>query len=137
MALAGAVVRRLSHAPARLIAAAGLSGNANPAEAYRTRIFSNIGAWIADVRNAAGDPYIPLWTEPLRHGAFYTDRAGNRIHDEKFNYYGVGTYYDLPRLPPRRAEHRRPARRGQRPVVRRAGLRAANHPAVAMGHLRP
>jgi outer membrane receptor protein involved in Fe transport len=78
--------------PANLIAAAGLSGNANPAEAYRARIFNNLGAWIADVRTAANDPYIALWTQPLRHGAFYTDRAGNRVHDEKFNYYGVGTF---------------------------------------------
>jgi outer membrane receptor protein involved in Fe transport len=78
--------------PANLIAAAGLANNANPVEAYRARILTNIGAWIADVRTAANDPYIPLWTQPLEHGAYYTDRAGNRVHDEKFNYYGVGTY---------------------------------------------
>lgn len=78
--------------PANLIAAAGLSGNANPAEAYRARIFNNIGAWIADVRNAANDQYIPLWTQPLEHGAYITDRAGNRVHDDKFNYYGIGTF---------------------------------------------
>ena len=78
--------------PANLIAAAGLSGNANPTAAYRARILTNIGAWIADVRTAANDQYIPLWTEDFKHGAFYTDRAGNRIHDEKFNWYGAGTY---------------------------------------------
>jgi outer membrane receptor protein involved in Fe transport len=78
--------------PANLIAAAGLTGNANPVAAYRARILTNIGQWIADVRNAAGDQYIPLWTEPLKHGAYITDRSGNRVHDEKFNYYGVGTY---------------------------------------------
>lgn len=78
--------------PAALIAAAGLSGNADPAGAYRSRILTNIGAWIADKRTAANDQFIALWTEPLRHGAFITDRAGNRVHDEKFNYYGSGSY---------------------------------------------
>lgn len=78
--------------PAALIAAAGLTGNANPTAAYQARILTNIGQWIADVRNAANDQYIPLWTQPLEHGAYITDRAGNRVHDEKFNYYGVGTY---------------------------------------------
>jgi len=74
--------------PANLIAISGV-GNA---AAYQARIFNNIGQWIADVRNAANDQYIPLWTQPLEHGAYITDRAGNRVHDEKFNYYGVGTF---------------------------------------------
>jgi outer membrane receptor protein involved in Fe transport len=80
--------------PAALIAAAGLSGNANPTEAYRTRIFNSIGNWIADKRVAANDPTLPLWTAPLEHGAYYTNRSGQRIHDEKFNYYGRGSYSD-------------------------------------------
>lgn len=78
--------------PAALIAAAGLSGNADPVGAYRSRILTNIGAWIADKRTAANDQFIALWTEPLKHGAYITDRAGNRVHDEKFNYYGSGSY---------------------------------------------
>jgi outer membrane receptor protein involved in Fe transport len=78
--------------PANLIAAAGLTTNANPAAAYRARILTNISQWIADVRTANNDPYIALWTEPLKHGAMITDRAGNRVHDKKFNYYGIGTY---------------------------------------------
>jgi outer membrane receptor protein involved in Fe transport len=78
--------------PANLIAAAGLSTNADPVGAYRTRIFNNITAWITDVRTAANDPYIPLWTQPLEHGAYITDVAGNRVHDEKFNYYGIGSF---------------------------------------------
>jgi outer membrane receptor protein involved in Fe transport len=78
--------------PANLIAAAGLSGNANPVAAYRARIFANVGAWIGDVRNAAGDQRIPLWTQPLEHGAYYTDLQGNRVYDPKFNYYGIGTF---------------------------------------------
>jgi len=77
--------------PANLIAAAGLTSNANPAGAYRARIVNNIGAWIADVRTAANDQAIPLWTN-LDHGAYITDRSGRRVHDEKFNYYGVGSY---------------------------------------------
>lgn len=78
--------------PAALIAAAGLSGNADPVAAYRARILTNIGAWISDKRTAANDQYIALWTQPLEHGAYITDRAGNRIHDEKFNYYGSGSF---------------------------------------------
>ena len=81
---------------AALITAAGpaISGAANPVAAYRTRINNNIGAWIADVRTAAGDPYIPLWTQKLRHGAYYTSRSGQRVYDPSFNYYGQGSYSD-------------------------------------------
>jgi outer membrane receptor protein involved in Fe transport len=78
--------------PSNLIAAAGLAGNADPVAAYRARILTNVGAWIGDVRTANNDPYIALWTEPLKHGAYITDRSGARIHDNKFNYYGVGTF---------------------------------------------
>lgn len=78
--------------PANLIAAAGLSANADPVGAYRARILNGLGTWIADVRNAANDQYIPLWTQPLEHGAYITNRSGQRVHDKKFNYYGVGTY---------------------------------------------
>ncbi|MDI1336867.1 MAG: TonB-dependent receptor plug domain-containing protein [Lacunisphaera sp.] len=74
--------------PANLIA---ISGVANAA-AYQARILNGLGTWIADVRNAAGDQYIPLWTQPLEHGAYYTDKGGTVIHDAKFNYYGVGSY---------------------------------------------
>ena len=80
--------------PSNLIAIAGLTNNANPAAAYRARINNNIGQWIADVRNAANDQYIPLWTEKLRHGAFYTNRTGQRVYDPSFNYYGQGSYSD-------------------------------------------
>ena len=78
--------------PANLIAAAGLTGNADPVGAYRARILNGLATWIADVRNAANDQYIALWTQPLEHGAYITDKAGNRVHDSKFNYYGVGTF---------------------------------------------
>jgi outer membrane receptor protein involved in Fe transport len=74
--------------PANLIA---ISGVANAA-AYRTRIFGNIGTWIGDVRNAANNQRIPLWTQPMEHGAYYKDLQGTLIHDEKFNYYGIGTF---------------------------------------------
>ncbi len=61
------------------------------ADAYRARIFNNVGQWIADKRNAANDQYLPLYTSVAR-GAYITDLAGNRVQDEKFNYYGSGTY---------------------------------------------
>jgi outer membrane receptor protein involved in Fe transport len=73
--------------PANLIAASGVAN----ADAYRTRIFNGLGTWIADVRKAAGDDYIPLYTSVAR-GAYITDMAGNLVQDEKFNYYGVGTF---------------------------------------------
>jgi outer membrane receptor protein involved in Fe transport len=76
--------------PAALIAISGVAD----AAAYRARILSAAGTWIADVRNAANDQTIPLWTQALQRGAYYTDKAGNRIHDEKFNYYGQGSYQD-------------------------------------------
>lgn len=72
--------------PANLLALTGLT-----ADAYRARIFNNVGQWIADVRNAANDQYIPLYTTVAR-GAYITDLSGNRVQDEKFNYYGSGTY---------------------------------------------
>jgi hypothetical protein len=53
-----------------------------------------VGQWIADVRTAANDPYIPLWTQPLKHGAYYTNKAGQRVYDSSFNYYGQGSYSD-------------------------------------------
>lgn len=74
--------------PAALIAAAGVAD----ATAYRTRIFSSPTNWIADVRKAAADPTLPLWTQPLRHGAYITNAAGQRVFDPEFSYYGAGTY---------------------------------------------
>ena len=76
------------------IAGPAVSGAANPVAAYRTRINNNVGQWIADVRNAANDQYIPLWTQPLKHGAYYTSRTGQRVYDSSFNYYGQGSYSD-------------------------------------------
>ena len=80
--------------PAALIAAAGLSNNADPVAAYRNRIRSGPGNWIVDRRVAENNPYLALWTEPMQHGAYYTDLNGKRVHDKKFNYYGPGTYSD-------------------------------------------
>ena len=73
--------------PANLIAVSGVAN----AAAYQARIFNNVGQWIADVRNAANDQYLPLYTSVSR-GAYITDLSGNRVLDEKFNYYGTGTY---------------------------------------------
>lgn len=74
---------------AALIAAAGLSGNADPVTAYRNRIFANLGAYMADVRNASSDPGRPLYTSATR-GAFYLDASGKRVHDEGFNFASRG-----------------------------------------------
>lgn len=81
--------RDYQNPPAELMAIAGMAGNPT---AYRARILTNIGQWINDRRNAANDQSIALWTQPLEHGAYITDRNGNRVHDEKFNYYGPGTF---------------------------------------------
>jgi outer membrane receptor protein involved in Fe transport len=78
-------------------AGAAITGAADPVAAYRARILGSIGNWIADVRNAAGDPFgakTALWTAPMQHGAYITDRAGNRYLDKKFNYYGDGSASD-------------------------------------------
>jgi outer membrane receptor protein involved in Fe transport len=72
--------------PAALLTLTGLT-----ASAYQARIFNNVGQWIADKRNAANDQYLPLYTSVAR-GGYITDMAGNRVLDEKFNYYGSGTY---------------------------------------------
>jgi outer membrane receptor protein involved in Fe transport len=60
---------------AALISAAGLSTNANPVAAYRARIFAAPGTYIADVRNAAGNQALPLYTK-IVDGAYYTDKSG-------------------------------------------------------------
>jgi len=73
--------------PAALIAASGVAN----AAAYQARIFNSLGNWIADVRKAAGDNFIPLYTSHER-GAYITDMSGKRVLDKKFNYYGVGTF---------------------------------------------
>jgi outer membrane receptor protein involved in Fe transport len=85
--------------PATLVAAGnqiapGAVTSPTDVAGFRNWIFGGPGNWIAAVRRANNDQYIPLWTTRMRHGAFITDRAGNRVHDRKFNYYGVGTYSD-------------------------------------------
>ncbi len=74
-----------------LIAAAGLTANADPVGAYRSRIFANIGAYAADMRTAAGDLSLPLYTRSV-DGAYYTDASGKRIRNENFNYTNRGSY---------------------------------------------
>ncbi len=76
-----------------LIAAAGLSGNADPVAAYRARIFTRPDLWIADYRVANNDPTAALW-RTLERGAYYVDASGNRVQDKKFNYYGSGSFSD-------------------------------------------
>ncbi len=76
---------------AALISAAGLSTNANPVAAYRARIFAGPGNYMVDVRNAAGNQGLPLYTKII-DGAYYTDKSGKRIHDKGFNWTNRGSY---------------------------------------------
>ncbi len=78
--------------PASLIAVAPVAvrNAANPAEAYRARIFNSLGNWNNDRRAAAGDPTLPLYTRAPRRGAYYTNASGQRIYDESFNWSNRG-----------------------------------------------
>lgn len=67
------------------------AGGSASAAAYRTRIATSPTNWIADVRKAANDYSIPLYTQVTR-GAYYTDANGNRVKDEGFNYTNRGSY---------------------------------------------
>lgn len=75
-------------------AGASVTGAADPVAAYRTRIFAGPGNYFNDLRTSTGNPYLAGWTTPLKHGAYITDSRGNRVFDDKFNYYGSGTYSD-------------------------------------------
>jgi outer membrane receptor protein involved in Fe transport len=77
-----------------LINAAGtaVSGAANPTLAYQNRIFANLGAYDTDRRVVAGDPLLPLYTSVAR-GAYYTNTAGNRVHDTHFNWTNRGDFF--------------------------------------------
>ncbi|MCW5548439.1 MAG: hypothetical protein KIT44_05700, partial [Opitutaceae bacterium] len=79
--------------PANLMALHGLDPN-NPADvaAYRTRIGNQgVGNWMADVRNAAGDQGLPIWTnDNFMQGATFMAMEGNR----KFNPHGRGSTTD-------------------------------------------
>ena len=74
--------------PANLIAAApaAVRNAADPVAAYRTRIGGqSLGNWIADVRNAAGDQTIPLYTS-INSGANF-----ERLSGSSFNPWGPGS----------------------------------------------
>ncbi|MDB6169658.1 MAG: hypothetical protein JWM88_2522 [Verrucomicrobia bacterium] len=79
---------------AALMTAAGLDP-ANPASvaAYRTRIQTSVANYQADLRKSAGNNYLPTYTS-IQRGAYYTDKNGNRIHDEGFNYMNRGSFDD-------------------------------------------
>ena len=76
-----------------LIAAAGLTTNADPVAAYRTRLFNpgGYGTWGNDMRIASNDLTKATYTKIIK-GAYYTDRSGQRIHDKAFNYTERGAY---------------------------------------------
>lgn len=80
--------------PAALMNAAGISSTLSQADrqaAYRTRISGqNLGRWIGDVRSAANDQTIPLYTnDNFNKGAVF-DRLGGL----DFNPWGAGTTTD-------------------------------------------
>ncbi|HRE83268.1 MAG TPA: hypothetical protein PLN52_19645, partial [Opitutaceae bacterium] len=85
--------------------ATGVAGTPLTADAYRSRIFNNLGAWIQDVRRVnqglnglpsnfdSNNNFVPpaaLYTTTHR-GIEYNNLAGNRVSDEKFNNRGRGT----------------------------------------------
>src|SRR6185369_7488992 len=74
-----------------LIAAAGLTANADPVGAYRTRIVNPGGyaTWGNDMRIAANDFTLPTYTRVIK-GAYYLDANNRRIHDKAFNYDARG-----------------------------------------------
>ncbi len=76
-----------------LIAAAGLTANADPVAAYRTRIFNpgGYGTWGNDMRIASGNLTQATYTKIIK-GAYYQDRNNKRIHDKAFNYTERGAY---------------------------------------------
>lgn len=74
-----------------LIAAAGLSTNADPVTAYRNRILASPGNWGNDMRTASGDLTKPTYTRVI-DGAYYLDKSGQRIHDQSFNFTNRGSY---------------------------------------------
>lgn len=72
-----------------LIAAAGLTTNANPVAAYRSRIFNSWSNWMVDNRKAKNDLTLPLYTNVSPYG-YYTDTKGNRVRDTGFNFSNSG-----------------------------------------------
>lgn len=74
-----------------LIAAAGLTSNADPVTAYRNRIVNPGGqaTWGNDMRTASGDLGAPTYTRVIR-GAYYQDSNNRRIHDEAFSFNARG-----------------------------------------------
>ncbi|MSU23139.1 MAG: hypothetical protein EXS32_04865 [Opitutus sp.] len=76
---------------AALIAAAGLTANADPVAAYRARIFpvNGQGTWGNDMRIATGNFTTPTYTKIIR-GAYYQNANNQRIHDTAFSYNARG-----------------------------------------------
>lgn len=73
-----------------LIAAAGLTTNADPVGAYRTRILQSPDNWGNDMRVATGNLSAPTYTRSI-NGAYYMDKNGQRIHDKSFNFTNRGS----------------------------------------------
>ena len=80
---------------AALIAAApaAVSGAADPVAAYRARIFNSVGNWAADMRKATNDLTQPIYTT-ISSAGYYTNKAGERVKDDNFNFTNSGSYSD-------------------------------------------
>ncbi len=76
---------------AAIIAAAGLSANADPVAAYRARVLNPGGqsTWGNDMRIAANDFTLPTYTRVIK-GAYYLNANNQRIHDKAFNFDARG-----------------------------------------------
>lgn len=66
-------------------------GTAAGATAYQARIFDSPGNWGNDMRASTGNLTAATYTN-IEQGAYYTDKNGNVIHDEGFNYTNRGAY---------------------------------------------
>lgn len=78
---------------ASLLTAAGINPAATDALAqWQTKLAGNsYGTWVGFKRTELNNPG---WAQfqTVSRGGYYTDKAGNRIHDEEFNFYGRGSY---------------------------------------------
>lgn len=57
----------------------------------RMNVIGSDNTWVGYKRIETNNRYYARYQKSAR-GAFYTDLNGNRVHDEKFNYYGRGAY---------------------------------------------
>lgn len=76
-----------------LLTAAGVNPAATDALAqWQTKLAGNsYNTWVNYKRIELGNPHWAAY-QTVARGAFYNDLAGNRVHDEEFNFYGRGSW---------------------------------------------